>query len=146
MLFYATNNTNIFANEKHWTRWAKAGADLGATIFTDINILDGEGEVVGAELAREGGRRCRSEDVEKRCGECLWRRTKFHCHEKVATQLGEQAIGTLKVGEKVWAYNPSTKKMELQPILHVWINHDNDLVDLTITHTIEAREGDEAYQ
>jgi len=23
--------------------------------------------------------------------------------------------------------------MELQPILHVWINHDNDLVDLTIT-------------
>jgi Pretoxin HINT domain len=38
------------------------------------------------------------------------------------------------VGEKVLAYNPSTKKMELQPILHVWINHDNDLVDLTITH------------
>ena len=25
--------------------------------------------------------------------------------------------------------------MELQPILHVWINHDNDLIDLTITKT-----------
>ncbi len=27
--------------------------------------------------------------------------------------------------------------MELQPILHVWINHDNDLVNLTITHTVK---------
>jgi hypothetical protein len=25
--------------------------------------------------------------------------------------------------------------MELEPILHVWINHDNDLVDLTLTTT-----------
>jgi hypothetical protein len=28
--------------------------------------------------------------------------------------------------------------MELQPILHVWINHDNDLVDLTITSTTKS--------
>ncbi len=55
----------------------------------------------------------------------------------VATRAGEQAIGTLKTGEQVWAYNPTTKKMELQPILHVWISHDNDLVDLTLTHTIK---------
>ncbi len=27
--------------------------------------------------------------------------------------------------------------MELQPILHVWVSHDNDLVNLTITHTIK---------
>ncbi len=51
----------------------------------------------------------------------------------VATSHGEQAIGTMKVGEKVWAYNPKTKKMELQPVQHIWINHDNDLVDLTLT-------------
>lgn len=25
---------------------------------------------------------------------------------------GEQAIGTLAVGEQVWAYNPQTKRME----------------------------------
>ncbi len=53
----------------------------------------------------------------------------------VATSHGEQAIGTMKVGEKVWAYNPRTKKMELQPVQHIWINHDNDLVDLTLTTT-----------
>jgi RHS repeat-associated protein len=51
----------------------------------------------------------------------------------VTTDHGWQSIGTLKVGEKVLAYNPKTKKMELQPILHVWITQDNDLVNLTIT-------------
>jgi Pretoxin HINT domain len=56
----------------------------------------------------------------------------------VATAKGEQAIGTLQVGQKVWAYNPKTHKMEQEPILHVWINHDNDLVDLTLTTTTAA--------
>ncbi len=41
----------------------------------------------------------------------------------------------MHVGEQVLAYNPKTQKMELQPVLHVWINHDNDLVDLTLTST-----------
>src|SRR5216683_4876945 len=54
---------------------------------------------------------------------------------------GEQAIGTLHVGQKVWAYNPKTHKMEQEPILHIWINHDNDLVDLTLTTTTAARHG-----
>src|SRR5579885_985522 len=53
----------------------------------------------------------------------------------VATSHSEQAIGTVKVGQKVWAYNPNTRKMELQPVQHIWINHDNDLVDLTLTTT-----------
>ncbi len=44
-----------------------------------------------------------------------------------------EPLGQLHPGDQVWAYNPNTKKMEMQPILHVWINHDNDLVDLTIT-------------
>ncbi len=56
----------------------------------------------------------------------------------VATSKGEQAIGTMRVGEKVLAYNPTSHKMELEPVLHVWINHDNDLVDLTLTATSES--------
>ena len=36
------------------------------------------------------------------------------------------------MGDQVWAYNQTTHKMELEPVQHVWINHDNDLVDLTI--------------
>ena len=59
----------------------------------------------------------------------------------VATQQGPQKIGKLKLGEKVWAYNPQTKKMELQPVLHIWINHDTDLEDLTIATTDATKNG-----
>ncbi|MGB8343357.1 MAG: polymorphic toxin-type HINT domain-containing protein [Ktedonobacteraceae bacterium] len=36
------------------------------------------------------------------------------------------------------AYNPKTRKMEDEPILHVWIHTDNDLVDLTLTTKLHA--------
>ena len=62
----------------------------------------------------------------------------FTASTKVTTQEGQQAIGTLKPGEKVLAYNPKTHRMELQPILHVWIHHDTDLVDLTLTTRTHA--------
>jgi Pretoxin HINT domain len=86
------------------------------------------GEHVGEDLLEHV-----SEDALADCGAGL----SFIATTVVATRAGEQAIGTLKVGEQVWAYNPTTKKMELKPILHVWISHDNDLVDLTLTHTIK---------
>jgi len=56
----------------------------------------------------------------------------------VDTNHGEQAIGMLKVGEQVLAYNPKTRKMKDEPILHVWIHTDNDLVDLTLTTKLHA--------
>ena len=59
----------------------------------------------------------------------------------VATANGEQPIGKLHVGEQVWAYNPKTHKMELQPIEHVWIHKDSDLVNLTITYQTSAQHG-----
>jgi len=65
----------------------------------------------------------------------------FAPETRVTTDHGEQAIGTLQVGERVLAYNPKTGKMELEPIVHVWINHDHDLVDLTITTTTQGQHG-----
>jgi len=59
----------------------------------------------------------------------------------VATQHGKQAIGKVQVGERVLAYNPKTGKMELEPILHVWIHADNDLIDLTLPTTIQGSHG-----
>jgi len=59
----------------------------------------------------------------------------------VQTDHGEQPIGSLQVGEHVLAYNPKTKKMEYEPILHVWVHPDDDLVDLTLTVTIPASHG-----
>src|SRR6266851_6717446 len=68
-------------------------------------------------------------------------RCSFTPDTAVATDHGEQAIGTLQVGERVLAYNPKTGKMEQEPILHVWINHDHDLVDLTITTATQGQHG-----
>ena len=57
----------------------------------------------------------------------------FTATTKVETFQGKQAIGKVHAGEKVLAYNPQTHKMEWQPIVHVWIHQDNDLVDMTVT-------------
>jgi RHS repeat-associated protein len=65
----------------------------------------------------------------------------FAPQTKVATSKGPQAIVSLHPGENVWSYNPKTHKMELQPIEAVWINHDNDLVDLTMIFTTSAHAG-----
>ena len=62
----------------------------------------------------------------------------FSSKTRVTTEQGKQAIDHLHPGERVLAYNPHTHKMELQPILHVWIHTDNDLVDVTITTTIRS--------
>jgi RHS repeat-associated protein len=130
-------------NASWWVR-AGAAADLGVSIFTDINMLDGEGEAaraaeLGAEIAEKGVADVAESGATDVIGDVAEGACSFIFTTKVATQAGEQAIGTVKVGEKVVAYNPLTKKTELKPILHVWINHDNDLVDLTITHVTHAK-------
>jgi hypothetical protein len=57
------------------------------------------------------------------------------------TAQGKEPIGKRHVGEKVLAYNPNTKQMEDQPILHVFLDHDNDLVDLTLTTIHRTQQG-----
>ncbi len=69
----------------------------------------------------------------------------FTPQTRVATTQGPRPIISLQAGEKVWAYNTETQKMELQPIVSVWVNYDNDLVDLTITSTTPAH-GSKAIQ
>ncbi len=78
-----------------------------------------------------------TENNQDQCGDGL----SFVYNTPVATANGEQAIGTLKVGEKVWAYNPQTKKMELEQIQKIWLNHDNYLVDVTLIATVKDAHG-----
>lgn len=59
----------------------------------------------------------------------------------VSTADDKEPIGKLQVGEQVLAYNPQTHKMELQPILHVFLDKDNDLVDLTLTTVHRTQQG-----
>ncbi len=68
----------------------------------------------------------------------------FRSTTKVATAHGPQTIGSLHSGDKVWAYNIKTRKMELQPVVHVWLNHDNDLVDVFITSAAPGQHGKSA--
>lgn len=69
-----------------------------------------------------------AEDGNPTSGECS-----FTPSTNVQTNHGEQPISSLHVGERVLAYNPKTKKIEYEPILHIWAHLDDDLVDLTIT-------------
>jgi hypothetical protein len=98
----------------------------GATAVEDASKAASEAESTLASAAEEG---------RSSCG------LSFVSTTLVATAHGEQAIGTLEVGEKVWAYNPQTKKMELEPIQYIWLNHDNDLVDLTLTALVKNSDG-----
>jgi len=124
----------------------KAGIDGVLNVGMDVLMITGIGETLrAADLLIKGGidigEHLLATDavdtsehlVEDAVGQCGG--LSFASATLVATSKGEQAIGTMKVGEQVWAYNPKTHKMELEPVLHVWINHDNDLVDLTLTTT-----------
>ncbi|MGB8346061.1 MAG: RHS repeat-associated core domain-containing protein, partial [Ktedonobacteraceae bacterium] len=139
----------IFNGKASWGERVKAGIGLAVNLaldFSDLwvgraaelafegigHIAEGLGHVFegGEDFARGGEDVTRGiEDV----GFCSFTPT-----TKVATKKGEQPIGKLHIGEKVLAYNPQTHKMEYEPILHVWIHTDNDLVNLTLTTKTHA--------
>jgi RHS repeat-associated protein len=56
----------------------------------------------------------------------------FSSDTLVATPTGEQAVGTLKVGDQVLAYDPQTGQTSTQTVEQTWINHDTDLLDVTL--------------
>ena len=76
-----------------------------------------------AKLAEEGGNGL--EDLAKGCDS-------FRADTPVATPAGAQAIATLKVGDKVTAYDSTTGKAQPETVQHVFINHDDNLLDVTI--------------
>src|SRR5579863_6905220 len=155
----------IFSSNGSWLDKTLAGADLLMNVAMDVSMVVGIGEGIraayvglkmGAELALHAGEDILTHEAEnaiEHAGEDVADHTledaashscgglSFASATLVATSRGEQAIGTLKVGQTVLAYNPQTKKMEYEPILHVWINHDNDLVDLTISARAAAQHG-----
>src|SRR5579863_3099973 len=55
----------------------------------------------------------------------------------VATPSGERAIASLKVGDGVTAYDPTTRHANAQTVQHVWINHDTDLLEVTLRVTAD---------
>ncbi|GCE17673.1 RHS repeat-associated core domain-containing protein [Dictyobacter kobayashii] len=132
------NDVHTLSGNGSWQDKALAAGDLGMNAFMDISMAFGVGEELrggellakgGFELAEEGG-----EHLAETCG------LSFSYATTVAVEGGTQSIGSLKVGRKVWAYNTQTKKMELEPIQHVIVTKDNDLVDLTISTQAPAKD------
>lgn len=44
------------------------------------------------------------------------------------------------MGDQVTAYDPATGKSSTQTVQHVWVNHDNDLLDVTLHEDGQATE------
>nr|MBA3823037.1 hypothetical protein [Ktedonobacterales bacterium] len=108
----------------------KAGLEIGAKFAGKEAVEMGEREA--AELAaKEGG-----ELGEKGAGDALEDVCKvgnsFEYTTPVATPAGQQAIGTLKVGDKVLALDAATGKTKVETVQHVFINHDDNLLDVTL--------------
>jgi Pretoxin HINT domain len=57
----------------------------------------------------------------------------------VTTSSDSVAIGTLKVEDLVIAYNSATGQTQAEPVQHVFVNHDDNLLDVTLTTTSDAQ-------
>ena len=116
---------------------------MGIDVVSNVlGVLEGDGNA-GFEAASEEQQQLTEEEAvlaEEESG--LQSANTYTCSftpsTVVTTSHGKQAIGTMHVGEQVLAYNSKMHKMELEPVEHVWIHTDNDLVDLTITTTTHA--------
>jgi RHS repeat-associated protein len=115
-----------------------AGADLVLTVLTDLSLAVGIGEFVDAirlgdlalGSAGEDGARVFDEGAIMGDGGCTG--LSFSADTQVATPNGEQTISSLKVGDQVQAYDPPTGQGSTQTVQHVWINHDTDLLNVTL--------------
>jgi hypothetical protein len=90
-------------------------------------VMEGAGSLLKGG-ASEIGEAAESKvaDVGESCG------LSFRADTPVATPNGEQKIGTLHVGEQVQSYDPTTKTVSTQVVQQVFINHDTDLIDVTL--------------
>ncbi|OBA91006.1 hypothetical protein A5642_11715 [Mycolicibacterium mucogenicum] len=50
----------------------------------------------------------------------------------------KRPIAELKVGDRVWSVDPETGRTSGQPVEAVLVNHDTDLLDLTITNAADV--------
>ena len=99
-----------------------AGALAGRVLRPAASNILGDGQGVLSKGASALGNSC-----------------SFTSGTQVTTDHGKRAIGDLKAGDVVLAYNPHTHKMEYQQVKHVWKHKDHDLVDLILVASKDAK-------
>lgn len=56
----------------------------------------------------------------------------FIAGTKILTEHWKKNIEDVKVGDKVWSWNETTKKQELKPVVQLFRNNKRDMVYLTV--------------
>jgi hypothetical protein len=105
-------------------KFANMSVGFGARVES---LAVGGGEGLGVGLGRLGG-------SGGAAGEGVGGPCSFSPDTQVLLKDGKsKPIGKIKVGDKVQAANPKTGKHQgSRTVQHVWINHDHDLLDLSI--------------
>jgi len=101
-----------------WTRYTNADGDLLKAVLKPVlsinaPLYDLIGTVIGKAL--------------QGCGESFTENTEVFLADGTS-----QPIGQIKVGDKVRATDPGTGQTSARTVTTVWINHDTDLLDLTV--------------
>ncbi len=123
----------------YWNARGQTGIDLEGALFTGL-IATGSSGAEGPRLTPEmlgmGG--ISADQMEgpltgaNVCGES------FAAGTPVATPAGQRAIDTLHVGDHVLARDPVAQTVSTQSVEHVFIDHDTDLLDVTLRVTVPA--------
>jgi RHS repeat-associated protein len=148
----------IFDPHASWSSRLLSVADLAINVAMDVDTITGTGQAAraaymgvkaGAKLAGKQAVKLMKgeakhlaekeiENVGKKRGEGMVEKVFKSCMNsfagdtQVATAEGSQPIATLKVGDKVLAVDGATGKVQAELVQNVMINHDNNLLDVTL--------------
>ncbi|MGW1915698.1 RHS repeat-associated core domain-containing protein [Streptomyces sp. NPDC002076] len=144
-LWLGTANTNFYtpqylqdpqdpnqqAQVQHWLWMACKGGTVCPKGTTSSFMQDVAGLISSYGLIGEGSRGGLREESGRGGRESF---CSFSPDTKVLMGNGKtKPIGKIKVGDRVQAANPKTGRHQgARAVQHVWINHDHDLIDLTI--------------
>ena len=115
------------------------GRDVGdGATFIAVQFVPGADEVADGELAAEGaegleagGEALEGAEEEGAADSCSLQ--SFTPETPVLMASGKPVqLAMVKVGQKVLATDPKTGKTAARPVTKVWVDHDTDLMDVTV--------------
>ncbi len=129
----------VASNLQQGRPWSAGVAQAVGVGIVSAGVFEGAGaawgaltEGVAAEGAAEGATGVGAEADANGADVCAGSLS-FSADTLVATPQGEQPIASLQVGDHVTSYDPTTGQATTQTITHVYLNHDTDRLDVTLT-------------
>jgi len=107
------------------TEAVAGGAEVLEGAEVESAAVDADAAVISDSSAESDAA---TEEAAVRCGQSFSPDTRV-----LLASGGTAVIGSLTVGEKVLATDTNTGKSAAKPVQKVWVDHDTDLLDLTVT-------------